>query len=127
MDKYPHMDLTRNIIGCFFEIHNHLGPGFLEQTYKNALKREFIDNNIRYETEKEVKIHYKNKLIHYHRLDLLVENKIIIEVKTVENFHPMHEAQVIAYLKAAQKEVGLLVNFARESVQFKRFANLYNR
>lgn len=118
------MDITSKIIKCFFEVHNGLGPGFLEQTYKNALVKEFADNNLRYETEKEIKVYYKEKPINYHRLDMVVEDKVVIEIKTVEAFHPMHEAQIIAYLKASGREVGLLVNFARESVYFKRYINI---
>ena len=121
MNKYPYSEITRRIIKCFFEVHNILGPGFLEQPYKNALMREFVENNLKCEAEKEIYIYYKGHLINYHRLDLIIEDKVIIEVKTVDAFHPMHEAQIIAYLKASGKEIGLLVNFARESLKFKRY------
>jgi GxxExxY protein len=105
-----HKDLTKTIIKCFFDVHNILGPGYLESIYQNALKIELKRKGLDYETERTVEIFFRNEKVGEHRLDLVVENKVIIELKAVAEFHPAHEAQVLSYLKATGLKVALLVN-----------------
>ena len=104
--------LTDKIVDAFFAVHRTLGPGLPESIYEEALTREFEENAIAYERQKKIIVDYKGKpLIKTFRLDLLVEDKIIIEVKAVSDILPLHEAQLVAYLKVAQKKIGYLANF----------------
>lgn len=101
--------LTQKIIGCAIEVHRNLGPGLLEQTYESALCIEF--EFINYQRQCTFPIIYKEKIIGEYRVDLIVENLIIIEVKSVERFDPIFEAQLLTYLKVTGKKIGLLINF----------------
>ncbi len=94
------------------EVHKELGPGFLESVYRNAIVIEFRNQGISFESEKEIILQYKRENIGTHRLDLFVENELVVELKTVEELHKKQYAQVRSYLKAVGKPVGLLVNFA---------------
>ncbi len=116
-----HKDLTKTIIKCFYEVHNILGPGYLESIYQNALTIEFKRKGLNYSTERTVEIFFRNEKVGEHRLDLIVENKVIVELKAVAEIHPSHEAQVLSYLKATGLKVALLVNFGKEKVEYKRF------
>lgn len=118
--EYPYSELTEKIISCFFKVHNTLGPGFLENVYRNALVIELKKQGFECEVEKEVRINYEGEEVGIHRLDILVEGNIIIETKTVNELHPKHITQVKSYLAATKYPVGLLVNFANESVEWKR-------
>jgi GxxExxY protein len=104
--------LIYNVIGCMIEVHKELGPGFLESVYRNAVAVELHNKGILFESEKEITLHYKADIIGTHRLDLFVENELVVELKTVEELHKKHYAQVRSYLKAVRKQIGLLVNFA---------------
>ncbi|MFA6150362.1 MAG: GxxExxY protein [Chitinophagaceae bacterium] len=105
-------DLSSKIIGCAIEVHKQLGPGLLESAYKECLSYELMRLGLRVEREKPIPIVYKEiKLDHGYRLDLLVENKVVIEVKTVETFTDVHTAQVLTYLKLGNYKLGLLLNF----------------
>ena len=104
--------LIYNVIGCMIDVHKELGPGFLESIYHSAVVIEFQNRGILFESEKEITLHYKGEIIGAHRLDLLVENELVVELKTVEELHKKHYAQVRSYLKAVRKQIGLLVNFA---------------
>jgi GxxExxY protein len=103
--------LTERIIGCAIEVHRHLGPGLLESVYESAMCIELELAELAYEQQKIVPVIYKNHLIGEHRLDLLVEDKVIVELKSVERFDPLFQAQVMSYLKLTGKPVGLLINF----------------
>lgn len=113
-------ELTERIIQAFYEIHNALGPGYLESIYQNALKIELEEMNIMCKTERIVEIFYRDKKVGEHRLDLVVEDKVIVELKAASEFHPAHQAQIISYLKATGLKVGLLVNFGKDKVEYKR-------
>ena len=113
-------DLTNRIIKCIIQVHKALGPGFLENIYRNSLLIELAENNIDAETEKEIKIYYQNYEVGLHRLDILVENEVIIELKTVERLNKAHYAQIKSYLKATKLKTGILVNFAEEKADFRR-------
>ena len=121
--KYQFEELSKKIIGAAIEVHRELGPGFLENIYEEALKIEFSEHNIDYESQKEIKIKYLGTEIGMHRLDLLVEEKIIIELKAVKEFADIHFAQLRSYLKATGLETGLLLNFSRSTLEIKRIVN----
>ena len=114
---------TYKIIGICMEVHRILGPGLLEVIYKDALEIEFRENNIPFEREKEFLIEYKGKILpHKFYSDFIVNEDIILEVKAVKEFSNEHVAQVLNYLKLADSEIGLLVNFQTKSLQYKRYA-----
>jgi len=105
-------DITGKIIGCCIEIHKHLGPGLLESAYEECLAYELSKTGLYFERQKTVPVNYKEIILEYgYRMDFLVENKVVVELKSVEALHPVHEAQVLTYMKFAKKKVGLLINF----------------
>ncbi len=112
--------LIYRVIGCMIEVHKQLGPGFLEKVYRHAITIEFERQGIQFEAEKEIVLRYKGNRIGTHRLDLFVEDQLVVELKTVEELHKKHYAQVRSYLKAIQKPVGLLVNFAEFQLNARR-------
>jgi len=103
--------LTEQIIGCGIEVHRHLGPGLLEAVYEEALCIEFEESGIEYKRQLPFPVLYKHRTLGEYRLDLLVESAVIVEIKNVERFDPVVEAQVLTYLRATGKKVGLLMNF----------------
>jgi GxxExxY protein len=104
-------ELARRIIGAAIEVHKVLGPGFLESIYNKAMDYELQASGLLVEREKEILVPYKDIHIPGQRLDLLVGGRIILELKAVESFAPIHEAQLISYLKATHLRLGLLINF----------------
>jgi len=122
-DNYQFEELSRKIIGAAIKVHRELGPGFLENIYEKALKIELSEHDINLEFQKEVIIKYQGIDIGTHRLDLLVENKIILELKAVKELADIHYAQLRSYLKATGLKVGLLLNFAKPTLEIKRIVN----
>lgn len=118
--EYQKDKLTERIIGSIVEVHRTLGPGFLESVYRRALLVELRKSGLKVETEKEFVVKYDGIEVGSHRLDILVEERIIVELKTVENLSKAHYAQARSYLKATGLELALLVNFARERADFRR-------
>ena len=114
-----HQDLTSKIIQCAYKVHNTLGFGFLEIIYQNALLIELLKAGLQAEKEKKIQVYYEAQLVGDYMADIIVENKVILELKSVKDLHPAHEAQVINYLKATGIEVGLLINFG-QTVEIKR-------
>jgi len=114
-----HQDLTAKIIECAYKVHNTLGFGFLETVYQNALLIELLKTGLRTEKEKKIKVYYQNQLAGDYAADIIVEDTVILELKSVKDLHPVHSAQLINYLKATGIEIGLLINFG-ESVEIKR-------
>ena len=112
--------LTYAINGAIFEVNKILGPGFLEKVYENALLAELKIRGINVESQVPIKVSYKDKIVGDYIADLLVEDQVIIELKTVEKIEKVHEAQLINYLKATGKQIGLLVNFRNEKAEIKR-------
>jgi GxxExxY protein len=104
-------ELAHKIIGAAIEVHRLLGPGFLESVYERALDYELRSIGLAVVRQKEIVVPYKDILIEGQRLDLLVANRVIVELKTVEAISPLHEAQVLSYLKATGLRLGLLINF----------------
>ncbi|MFH1981138.1 MAG: GxxExxY protein [Pseudomonadota bacterium] len=105
-------DLTSKVIGCAVEVHRQLGPGMLESAYEQCLAHEFVLNRIIFKRQISLPVHYKGvQLDCGYRLDFLVEDKLIIELKAVEAILPIHKAQLLSYLKISELSVGLLINF----------------
>ena len=109
--EFPAKDITGQIISCAIEVHSALGPGLLEGLYEEALIHEFELRGIKCERQKEIVLNYKGKGIGTHRIDVIVEDQIIVELKAVEAMHKIYEAQLLTYLRAMDKRVGLLINF----------------
>jgi GxxExxY protein len=104
--------LTEKIIGAAIEVHRHLGPGLLESTYKACLAHELRLQGFMVDVEKDMPIRYKNLVVERaYIVDLLVQSTVILELKSVEKTHPIHDAQLITYLKLSGHTVGLLINF----------------
>ncbi len=116
-------ELSFKIREALFQIHRLLGPGFREETYKRAVIRELEKKQLFVEREKPIEICYLGEKIDTYRLDLVVEGKIIVELKSVEQLVPVHEAQLLSYLKASGLRIGLLVNMGSDRVQIKRKIN----
>jgi len=116
-------DLTGKVIGCAMKVHRYFGPGFPEIVYKRALMIEFEKIDLFYKQEVEKDIIYDDKLIYKRRLDLIVENIVLLELKAIREVDNGDYNQIINYLRVFKMEVGLLLNFGVPSLQFKRFVN----
>jgi GxxExxY protein len=104
--------ITEKIIGCAIEVHKILGPGLLESAYEECLVYEIQNAGLRVVRQKPVPVCYKGVILDFgYRIDILVEDTVIIELKTVDSFNPVHEAQILTYMKFACKDIGLLINF----------------
>lgn len=113
--------LTERIIACAYKVHSELGPGFNEGIYHNALKIALEEDGLRFQTEKSFHVSFQGKHVGRLRLDLIVEDKVIIEVKALtSNISTVFELQVLSYLKASGYKVGLLINFGNKSCQVRR-------
>lgn len=114
------MDLSQRIIGAAIAVHRQLGPGFLESVYENALAIELEMLGLQVEQQKEIAIHYRDRKVGLHRLDLLVDGYFLIELKTCETLDPIHFSIVRSYLKATGLSDALLFNFATSPLTIKR-------
>ena len=112
-------DITEKIIGAAQEVHRELGFGFLEAVYGNALFKELQRRGLKCECQKPIDVYYKGEVVGHYVPDMIVEDKIIIELKAVVDLRPEHEWQLVNYLAACMKELGLLINFGR-SLKVKR-------
>ncbi|MEM9353227.1 MAG: GxxExxY protein [Planctomycetota bacterium] len=112
--------ITERIIQAVIRVHRTLGPGFLERVYHNALVIELTKQGLIVESEKEITVYYEAEPVGAHRLDLLVEEAVIVELKTVEKLAGVHYSQLRSYLRAAQLDIGLLVNLAAEKADYRR-------
>jgi GxxExxY protein len=105
-------EISGKIVNAAFEVHSNLGPGLIESVYEVCLAQELEEREINFERQKTLPIQYKNNFIDDAlRIDLLIENKVIVELKAVENILPVHEAQLLTYLKLSKCRLGLLINF----------------
>ena len=112
MNKTALNSLTEKIIGAAIEVHRHLGPGLLESAYETCLAYELEKLGLKVERQKALPLVYKDiQLDQGYRIDLLVEEQVIVELKVIEQFTPVHEAQVLSYLKFSGCQIGLLINF----------------
>jgi len=115
-----HNELTEKIIGCAIEVHKKLGPGFLESIYENAFTLELEKHNLHVERQQEVIVKYDGIEVGRHRLDLIVNDTIVVELKAVKNIEDVHFAIVKSYLKALGKQHGLIINFSNPVLEIKR-------
>jgi GxxExxY protein len=108
-----HEDITSKIIEAFYSVYNTLGHGFLEKVYENALRQELKEQNLTVEQQQKISVYYGECKVGDYFADLLVEKKIILEIKSAETLREEHELQLLNYLKATKIEIGLLLNFGR--------------
>jgi GxxExxY protein len=114
----PELDaLAERVIGMCLAVHNELGPGMNESVYVRACQLEFEANGVSYDSERAVPIRYHGRLICTQRIDLLVENQLILEAKSVDRIHPVHVAQAVSYLRATRLRLALVVNFNVDSLK----------
>lgn len=111
------------MIGAAVEVHKELGPGFLESIYEEALKVELSKNELDFASQMEVQIEYLGVPVGLHRLDLLIQNEVIVELKAVKELADIHFAQLRSYLKATGMKVGLLLNFSKPTLEVRRVVN----
>jgi len=116
-------DLTEKIMGCAIEVHKKLGPGFLESIYENAFVIELQKQHLQVERQREVVIKYASVEVGRHRLDLIIDDTIVVELKAVKNVEDIHFAIVKSYLKSLGKQHGLIINFSRKVLEVKRVIN----
>ena len=119
MDEILHKELTNKILGCFYTVYNTLGFGFLEKVYENAMMVELYKQRIYAEKQRPISVYYSESVVGEYFADIIVKDTIIIELKAAECLIEEHELQLINYLKATDKEIGLLLNFG-ERPEFKR-------
>jgi len=121
--KYQFEELSNQIIGTAIRVHKELGPGFLESIYEEALKVELSQNGLDFASQMEIQIEYFEVPVGLHRLDLLVQNEVIVELKAVKELADIHFAQLRSYLKATGMKVGLLLNFSKPTLEVRRVVN----
>lgn len=122
--EYLLKDKTEKIIKCFYETYNTLGYGFLEKIYENALLKELRTNGFKCESQKKISVNYKGDKVGEYYADILVDNEIILELKTSDSLCKENEYQLIIYLKATNIELGLLLNFGKKpEIRRKIFTN----
>ena len=119
MKNYPHQELTKSIIGIYYNVYNELGYGFLEKVYHKAMIIELNKNGYEVEHEKKIEVFYKNEVVGIYIPDLIINKSVILELKCVEYLIEAHENQLLNYLKATDCEVGLVLNFGKDP-QFRR-------
>lgn len=120
MDELLEGDLTYRIRGCVFEVYRQMGAGFLEQVYEKALCLELQNHGLHATSQAPLIVNYKGVCVGEYRVDILVEESVILEIKAQAQLRPEHEAQLLNYLKASGKPVGLLVNFSYPKADVKR-------
>jgi GxxExxY protein len=119
--ELKYKEITENIIGSAFEVYKILGYGFLEKVYQRAMQVELINRGYSAEMEYPLKVKYKNKLVGEYQADLFVNEKVLVELKVAKEYKKSDEPQLLNELKATEVKVGMLINFGKEKVQFKRF------
>ena len=126
-EEYLHKDLTHRIIGCAMQVHRTMGAGFPEMVYQRCLAIELAQNGLAFQQEVHLPLHYRGQSVGSRRVDLLVENTVLLELKAVSEHSPLHEAQIINYLNAYKLEVGLLLNFGQSSLLYQRYVSTQRR
>src|SRR3990167_676625 len=120
VEKLLHKEFSYKLIGAAMEVHKTLGPGFLEGSYQRAYETEMGLLKIPFVAQKRIKIFYKGVDLGFQALDLVADNRIIIEIKAISEILPIHQAQLVSYLKATDYDLGILINFGAKSLQYKR-------
>ena len=113
-------DITEKIIGCAVSVHKELGPGFLESIYQEAMAYELARQKVSFGKEVPVNITYKGRIVGFHKIDLLVEDKIVVELKAVKSLDDIHFVTVRSYLRATRLKVALIINFSTLTITVKR-------
>jgi GxxExxY protein len=122
-ETYPEQDLTEKILRAAFAVHNALGAGFLERVYSNALAVELRLQDIALQNELPLKIQYRNTIVGDYVADLVVDGRVLVELKACASLDPVHTAQILNYLRASNIQVGLLLNFGRPKLEYRRFVS----
>ncbi|OGM21693.1 hypothetical protein A2714_05335 [Candidatus Woesebacteria bacterium RIFCSPHIGHO2_01_FULL_38_9] len=120
MTTYLYSELTDRIIGFAIKVHKELGSAYEEKVYQRALYLEFQKNKLRFEREKEIDIKYGSVTIGKKKLDFVIENKVVLELKKADEINDVHIAQVVSYLKTMKLNLGLILNFGMSKLQIKR-------
>ena len=120
MPEMDHEELTERIIGCAMKVHSTLGPGFLESVYEMALVHELAKAGLRTECQKPITVTYDGIVVGHFCADLFVEDRVMVENKAVQALHPINEVQLVNYLTATCVDIGLLLNFGSDRLQFRR-------
>jgi len=121
--KHSFEELSNTVIGAEINVHKELGTGFLEGIYEEALKIQLAEHGIQFESQKEVTVKFHGMKIGKHRMDLVIENQIILELKAVKELLVIHMAQLRSYLRATGLKIGLLINFSKPKIEVKRIVN----
>lgn len=116
-------DISRQIIGKAYRVYNTLGPGFLEKVYENSLAYELRLSGLTVAQQKPIDVYYEEQVVGLYYCDLLVDNRILVEIKAIKELDKIHFAQVLNYLKACDLNLGLLINFGPEGIKVKRIVN----
>ncbi len=119
-EDFPHKELTSKILEVAFAVHNTLGAGFLEKVYENALAIEFRQRGITFRQQAPLQVRYNGSVVGDYTADLVVDGKVILELKAAQGIDPTHEAQLLNYLRATGLLVGLILNFAKPKLEYKR-------
>ena len=125
--NHIHDDTTQSVIGCAFEVINELGSGFLESVYENAMVLALSEAGLHVQSQVPIPVTFRGKRVGDFYADLLIEEKVLVELKAVRAIVPEHQAQIINYLNATGIEVGLLINFGNPKLQVKRFTRSRER
>ncbi len=118
--QHDFKDVTETIIGCAFKVYNRMGFGFLESVYEKCLLIELDKTDYQVESQKPIDVYYENELVGEFKADIMVNDTIIIELKSVRHLVKVHEVQLVNYLVATGKPLGLLINFGEEKVEIRR-------
>jgi GxxExxY protein len=122
-DKVVYRELSYRIMQAVFEVHNTLGPGFMESVYEEALAHELEMRSIPFQRQKKIVIRYKGRVVGTHRLDIVVDETIVLELKAVSALTDVFKQQTLSYLKASGLKLGILINFGTPRVEYKRIVN----
>lgn len=118
---FPHKETTERIIGAAFEVYNHLGYGYLEKVYQRSMQVELLRHQIPAELERRLSVRYKDIVVGDYDADLIVADAVLVELKIAQQYDKRDEAQLLNALKATGLKIGLLINFGRAKVEFRRF------
>jgi GxxExxY protein len=119
-EKLIYKEISFNIMEAVFEVHNVLGPGYSENIYEEALAKEFKERKIPFERQKSIEVNYKGEKVGEYKLDMVIDGKIVLELKAVTELNSIFESQLISYLKATGIKLGILINFGSRKVSYKR-------
>ena len=122
-----HKDLTEKIISCAFRVYNKMSYGFLESVYEKCMLIELHKNGLKADNQVPISVYYEDKIVGDFIADIIVNNTIILELKSIKHTHQAHEVQLVNYLTATGKEVGLLLNFSENQVEVKRKVKTLNQ